>query len=96
MLVPPSKQLYYKLENSASRIYYAQFYQDRIMNENYFKNKTRGFFLEVGAYDGEINSNTLFFEKSLNWTGILIESNPKKYGNLLKKKPPIMASARLP
>ena len=31
------------------------------------------FFLEVGAYDGLFQSNTLFLEKDLNWKGILIE-----------------------
>ena len=42
-----------------------------------FKNRIRnGFFIEAGAYDGEISSNTLFFELKQNWTGLLVEPNP--------------------
>ena len=29
---------------------------------DYFKNKTNGFFIEAGAWDGEWLSNTLFLE----------------------------------
>ena len=32
-----------------------------------------GFYIEMGAHDGIINSNTYYFEKKLNWSGILIE-----------------------
>jgi len=35
-----------------------------------------GFFIEIGSYDGESLSNTLFFEMRRNWTGLLIEANP--------------------
>ena len=38
-----------------------------------FKNKKNGFYVELGANDGITQSNTFFFEKYLNWTGILIE-----------------------
>ena len=42
-----------------------------------FNNRIRnGFFIEAGAYDGEISSNTLFFELKQNWTGLLVEPNP--------------------
>ncbi|KAK2720309.1 protein Star-like [Artemia franciscana] len=47
--------------------------------------KTRGFFIECGALDGETRSNTLYMERSLNWSGILIEGDPKNF-ELLKKK----------
>ena len=50
-----------------------------------FKNKKNGFFIEAGAYDGEKFSNTLLFETNLNWTGILIEPNPKYFEDLLNK-----------
>ena len=35
-----------------------------------------GFFVECGAADGKTFSNTFFFEKVRNWTGLLIEANP--------------------
>jgi len=34
------------------------------------------FFVEVGGYDGEKFSNTLFLEKYRGWDGLLIETNP--------------------
>ena len=42
-------------------------------------------FLEAGAVDGEFLSNTLFLERELEWTGILIEPNPGSYNALLRK-----------
>jgi len=45
-----------------------------------FKN---GYYIEIGANDGVRYSNTLFLEKNLNWSGILIE--PSNRFNLLKK-----------
>ena len=50
-----------------------------------FKNKKNGFFIEAGAYDGEVYSNTLKFEMSLNWTGLLVEPNPDAFEELLTK-----------
>ncbi len=43
------------------------------------ENRTNGFFLEAGAYDGETYSNSLYFEKYLNWTGLLVEPD---YANI--------------
>ena len=45
-----------------------------------------GFFIEAGAYDGESLSNTLFMERYLNWTGILVEANQKSFRTLLKRQ----------
>ena len=47
--------------------------------------KRRRFFVEAGACDGELISNTLYFEVKHNWTGLLVEPNPD-YVALLKKK----------
>ena len=44
-----------------------------------------GFFIECGAADGESFSNSLFFERVRNWTGLLIEANPGYYRQLLNK-----------
>jgi len=54
--------------------------------DNFFKNRTNGFFVECGAYDGEHLSNTVFFEVKRNWTGLLIEAGPNLYKSLLKRK----------
>jgi hypothetical protein len=47
--------------------------------------KRGGFFVECGGLDGERSSNTLYLEKELGWTGILIEMDPHYYTQLLDK-----------
>ena len=43
------------------------------------------FFIEAGAMDGEIISNTLYLEMKYNWTGLLVEPNPILAQMLVKK-----------
>ena len=50
-----------------------------------FKN---GFYIECGANDGVNQSNTWYFEKCLNWKGILIEPNKKIFKELIKNRSP--------
>ena len=57
------------------------------LNENYFKNKKNGTYIELGALDGVLYSNTKFFQDKLNWRGILIEPHPDKFILLQKKRP---------
>ena len=42
----------------------------------------RGVFVELGAYDGITYSNTLALERCFNWTGLLIEANPRNFEKL--------------
>ena len=42
--------------------------------------------MECGALDGQLMSNTLFFERERGWTGLLIEANPKEFEKLLMKR----------
>ena len=44
-----------------------------------------GFFVECGAFTGEARSNTLLFEKSRKWTGLLVEADPSNYATLKSK-----------
>ncbi|XP_046632199.1 uncharacterized protein LOC124311872 [Daphnia pulicaria] len=46
------------------------------------RNMTSGFFIECGGFDGEYLSNTLFMERSLNWTGLLIEADKNSFHQL--------------
>ena len=50
--------------------------QDKL---NKIINKKRGFFIELGANDGLFQSNTAFFEKEMEWKGILIEPSIKGF-----------------
>ena len=60
---------------------------DRVLYENYFKNKKKGFFIECGAYDGVSLSCCKFFEDNLGWTGINVEPAKNHYNKLVKNRP---------
>lgn len=49
-------------------------------------NFSNGFFIECGANDGVNQSNTWYFEKYLNWHGILIEPLKNKFIELKKNR----------
>ena len=63
--------------------YFSQDKQDAFV-DNYLKKKRNGVFLEAGVADGLVYSNTLFFERSRNWTGLLIEPNTEFFETLAK------------
>jgi len=65
------------------RNYTSQVGQDKFLNENVFKNKKNGIFVDIGAYDGISHSNSYYFEKNLNWSGICIEPLPNKFKELV-------------
>ncbi|XP_068248973.1 uncharacterized protein [Palaemon carinicauda] len=50
------------------------------------KNKNHGYFIEARAGDGEKGSVSLFFERKLNWRGLLVEDDFKAFGNLILKE----------
>ncbi len=59
---------------------------EELLVSQYFNNKTSGFFIEVGAYDGVELSNTYYLE-ALGWDGILVEPNPTLYSKILVNRP---------
>jgi FkbM family methyltransferase len=68
-------------------MYYSQCKEDIFLNHEIFKNKQNGVYIELGALDGNLYSNTKFFEDSLNWKGILIEPHPEKFKSLQINRP---------
>lgn len=54
--------------------YYAQFGEDKILNEIF--QKKMGVCVEVGGFDGVTGSNTYFFEK-LGWRCLVVEPMPE-------------------
>ncbi len=69
---------------TADERFTGQYKQDQYIYEEFFKNRNSpGTFIEVGADDGLRFSNTLFFEKELNWKGLCIEPKPSIFGTLL-------------
>ena len=86
MVPPPIKEVDYNFSRKEGIKLNGQANQPILIDEKIFKNKIRnGFFIEAGAYDGELLSNTLFFEMKQRWTGLLIEPNPDAF-ELLKQK----------
>ena len=69
----------------ATRSSFAQHGMDKKL-DSYF-GLTRGFFIEVGANDGVKQSNTLYFEKYLGWSGLLIEPIPALAKKCRKNRP---------
>lgn len=60
--------------------------EDNIAFRNLFLNKRNGVFMEMGALDGRKFSNTFFFQKELDWYGILIEPNTQSFAKLLESR----------
>ncbi len=67
--------------------YYSQCQEDIFLNKNIFKNKENGVYIELGALDGLLYSNTKFFEEYFKWSGILIEPHPEKFKSLQNNRP---------
>ncbi|XP_047739923.1 protein Star-like [Hyalella azteca] len=81
VIVPPSTEpynLYYGVNHDPSDG------QSKVIDE-LLNHKLNGFYIESGGYTGEVMSNTLFFEIQRNWTGILIEPNPRNFKKLLSR-----------
>ena len=60
-------------------MYKSQDGQDKWANENVFRGRVGGVFVDLGCYDGVTYSNTWYFERVLNWTGVCVEPNPEVY-----------------
>ena len=64
--------------------YFKKFYQHPFRGEHnqvqyldvLFGDKKAGFFVEAGAFDGELYSNTLYLEMKKSWSGILVPILP--------------------
>ncbi|XP_064119121.1 protein Star-like [Macrobrachium nipponense] len=82
LLVPPSVHPY-NLTNPGT-VHFSQFNQSKIANA-LFNGMRDGFFVEVGAVDGETLSNSIFFERELGWSGLLIEASPSYFKAMQKK-----------
>lgn len=72
--------------NAISAPYHSQHGQDKFIHQNFFPNTQHGIFVEIGANDGVTFSNTLFFEKTLQWSGICIEPIPARFIDLQKNR----------
>ena len=67
-------------------MYTSQLGQD-ILIDKYLKAKTNGYFLDIGASYAVQFSNSCFFEKERNWTGIAVELESKYQNEWLSERP---------
>lgn len=67
-------------------MYHSQSGQDSYLDQQVFQGYRRGIFVEVGAWDGVDLSNTVFFERERNWTGLAIEPLPDRYAQLVQQR----------
>jgi hypothetical protein len=67
--------------------FYSQYHEDKFLLEHFFQNSygSSYIFLEMGALDGTLLSNTKFFQDSMGWSGYLIEPSSTMYHQLLHK-----------
>ena len=68
-------------------MYHSEYGQDAFLDREVFPNLYAGTFVEAGAIDGLIDSNTLFFERERGWRGLLIEPNPSMAHKLVQNRP---------
>ena len=88
IIYPPSQQAINLKQKS--RTDFSQIGQSKLI-DNLLHSKHHGFFIEAGGYDGEDHSNSLHFELTRNWTGILIEPIPGNFKTLLSKNRKVFA-----
>jgi len=57
-------------------LFYSQSGQDFFLYDRFFKDRRNGRFVEIGGYNGWSGSNCYFFEKIMNWRGVIVEASP--------------------
>ncbi|CAL4122681.1 unnamed protein product [Meganyctiphanes norvegica] len=98
-LNPPSTEQYNLVEEYPGSEYHpggsykccSWTFYNRALKDLY-KNFPPGFFIEAGALDGEYLSNTLYLERELGWTGLLVEADSDMFKRLVKKNRKAWAS----
>ena len=65
--------------------YFSQYKQDEHV-DSILKRKENGFFVDIGAHNGKTGSNSFFFEKYRNWSGICIEPGPNEFKTLANNR----------
>lgn len=73
-------------EKLRSEGYFSQNGQDKWVAEVMLPGRRGGVFVDIGAHDGLLISNTYFLEKEFGWSGLAVEPNPGVYGYLQKNR----------
>ena len=70
---------------------YGQSNEDLFAEAHFFHNLHNGTFLELGALDGNLYSNTKFFEDQRGWRGVLVEPNREEFEKIPFYRPEAIA-----
>lgn len=73
--------------------YFHNYRNDQYVDKYITKGKHGGFFIEIGAGNGEINSSCYFFEKYRDWNGITVEPAQVYNTDLQKLRKNVVAAA---
>ena len=65
--------------------FHSQYGEDTYLYD-LFRDREAGFFVEAGAFDGVMLSNTYFLE-SIGWQGLLVEAHPDLYAKCKSNRP---------
>ncbi|KAK4326640.1 hypothetical protein Pmani_002850 [Petrolisthes manimaculis] len=84
-LINPPSTLPYNLTRPF-KTHYSQYRQSELADALFLKGKKNGVFVEIGGHDGETFSNSLYFEKTLGWTGLLVEPDPIFWNTLISRQ----------
>ena len=76
-------------------LYLSQAGQDFWVYAEVFNEKRGGFFLDLGAHDGVLISNTYLLERKYHWAGICVEANPDSFLQLRKNRRAVCVHACL-
>ncbi|XP_064104879.1 protein Star-like isoform X2 [Macrobrachium nipponense] len=90
-LIPPSTLPYNLSSPEETRRYYpssnvSSFHFIDYNVKYFFGDQKTGVFLDSGALEGDIFSNSLWLEKERGWTGILVEVDPNNFRHLVQKR----------
>ena len=86
ILMAPTSRTPYNFTKSIEQVDLSGQGQPKRINKEIFKNRIKnGFYIEAGAFDGELRSNSLFYELTYGWDGLLVEPNPSAFEELKLK-----------
>ena len=84
--------LHYKRSSSdVSGIAYGQDDVDLITESHFFHKLHNGTFLELGALDSKLYSNTKILEDQRGWRGVLVEPNREEFDKIPNNRPEAIA-----
>ncbi|CAB9518639.1 expressed unknown protein [Seminavis robusta] len=67
----------------------SRYMEDKAIYKAFFKERLTGTgtYVEMGAFDGQSESNSRFYDLCLGWKGLLIEANPLTYQKTVQNRP---------